>query len=105
MVRYYVNNIEQEEDKDIKNIDNIITWVQVEKYESKKGVFVAVIDDCESMLSFVENYDNRIVVCGFLSCPFIEPDVHNAARTALALNFLDMASDTDKDILFRFGDN
>tara|TARA_A100001015_G_scaffold283133_1_gene348158 strand:- start:1305 stop:1799 length:495 start_codon:yes stop_codon:yes gene_type:complete len=97
-------NIEQEENKDIKNINNIISWVQVESYKSKKGVFVASIDGCESMLSFVENYDHHIVVCGFLSCPFIESDVHNAARSALALNLLDIASDVDKDILFKFRD-
>lgn len=98
-------NNNQEENKDIVNIRNIMQWIQVESSDAKKGIFVALIEDNESMLAFVQKYPNGIQVNGFLPCPFIDAETHNAARSALALTLLDMASNADTDIVFRFDES
>lgn len=102
---FKLNMLNQEENKDIVNIRNIMKWIQVESSDAKKGIFVALIEDDESMLAFVQKYPNGIEVNGFLPCPFIDADTHNAARSALALTLLDMASNADTDIVFRFNDS
>ena len=79
-----------------------MNWVRVESSKSKKGVFVALIDNDEKMLGFVETSDRGIQVNGFLSQPYIDVEVHNEARSLLALQFLDMASESGTNILFLF---
>ena len=102
---FKLNIMNQEENKDVVNIRNIMQWIQVESSDAKKGIFVALIEDNESMLAFVQKYPNGIQVNGFLPCPFIDAETHNAARSALALTLLDMASNADTDIVFRFDES
>lgn len=93
---------EPEDNSDIANIRDIMTWVQHQAFRSKKGVFVAIINGDPQMLSFVQVFKNKIHVHGFLSCPSTDPYTHNEARSMLVLELLDMASNSETNILFLF---
>ena len=92
---------EPQEDTELTNIRNVIQWLEKDS-SNKKGVFVAFVEDEESMLGFIEVFKTGIQVNGFMSRPLIEPREHNTARSMLALEFLDMASSADINILFIF---
>jgi hypothetical protein len=89
------------EDTRIKNMKQIIRWLE-NKQQKNKGVLVAIVQEEECMFGFIQYLEAGIQVNGFMSHPFIDVDVHKTARTMLALEFLDMASSIDKNILFLF---
>lgn len=95
---------EPQEDKNINDIKRVIEWLE-NKRSKNKGVFVAIVEEEECMLGFIQNIKSGIQVNGFMSRPFIEAKEHNIARSMLALEFLDMASSIDKNILFIFEKN
>lgn len=92
---------EPQKNEEIARIRDVIQWLKKD-HPSNKGVFVAIVENEECMLGFIEVFNSNIQVNGFMSRPFIEADAHNTARSMLALEFLDMASSVDMNILFLF---
>ena len=68
----------------------------------KKIVYVSLIDDNEKMMAFTEQKQKYIQVNGFLSCPFIDTETHIVARSNIALELLDIASQNEENIVFVF---
>lgn len=91
-----------QENSDILIIHRIIKWIETNTFNSKKGVFVAIIDNQEKMLGFVENHSSIIQVNGFLAYPFIDNQEHIAAQSMLVLELIDMAHHNKKNIKFLF---
>tara|TARA_B100001741_G_scaffold93466_1_gene76653 strand:+ start:14495 stop:14959 length:465 start_codon:yes stop_codon:yes gene_type:complete len=94
-----------EENNSVQNINKISSWLAQKKNKKKKGVFVSLIDDNEKMMAFTEQKNNYIQVNGFLSCPFIETETHLIARSNIALELLDIASQNEENIAFVFDTN
>ena len=95
-------DVVEDDTSDVSQIRKIIQWILIENKRFKKGVFVVCIDEKDSMMSFIEKHQSGIQVNGFLACPYIDAEIHNRARSALALSLLDMSSESDSDILFKF---
>ena len=91
-----------QENSEILNICNIIAWIQKQTLKVKKGVFVAIIENEEQMLAFVEVSSSSIQVNGFLASPLINTDLHNTAQSMLILELVDMAHNSDSNIIFLF---
>lgn len=101
---FKLNSFEHEHHVEIENIRRITRWIQAVHPDLRKGIYLASIDGDDSMLGFVEVHRHGIQVNGFLPRPFMDADIHNAARYVLALQFLNMASEADTDIVFRFSE-
>ena len=95
---------EHEHHAEIKNIQSIARWVEAVNPDARKGIYLASIEGDDSMLAFVEVHRQGIHVNGFLPRPFLDAEMHNAARSILALQLLDMASEADTNIVFRFSE-
>tara|TARA_A100001011_G_C14148641_1_gene773010 strand:+ start:220 stop:618 length:399 start_codon:yes stop_codon:yes gene_type:complete len=91
-----------QEDSEISRIHEIISWIQRKSFKTKKGIFVAIIENEEQMLAFVEVSSSRIQVNGFLASPIINTNLHNTAQSMLILELIDMAYNSDSNIIFLF---
>ena len=99
---FKLEGMEATENEDISHMHNVMNWVQTETFYSTKGIFAAIIDEEEKMMGFIQKYKNKIQVHGFLSRPNIDAETHETVKQMLALEFLEIASSAEKNILFLF---
>ena len=97
---------EHEHHAEIENIQSITRWVEAVGWSRQprceKRHIPRPMEGDDSMLGFGDR--QGIHVNGFLPRSFLDAEMHNAARSILSLQLLDMASEADTNIVFRFSE-
>ena len=91
------------EEADIQEMHKVMEWISFKgDRRRERGAFLVTSDDREQMIGLIEASKRGVSVNGVVAHPFLDFDAYSSSYSLLVNELVKMASQSNKDIIFRF---